>query len=155
MVAVAQQWADGVPTLHAKASAIEHDLRLDCAYDLHSPSAGKPQPLDHFLFESHRGHCEFFSTAMALMLRAVGIPSRNVTGFVGGTWNRFGHYYAVREGDAHSWSEADLDDSAHPARPTFGPTPAGAPPPMHPPTGVYYYLRDLIAALSQRSSTYV
>ena len=47
---------------------------------------------------------------MALMLRTVGIPSRNVTGFVGGTWNRFGRYYAVREGDAHSWVEAYIDD---------------------------------------------
>jgi len=155
IVALAHQWADGFPTLHAKAAAIEQHLRLDFSYDLHSPSAGKPQPLDHFLFESHRGHCEFFSTAMALMLRAVGIPSRNVTGFVGGTWNRFGHYYAVREGDAHSWIEAYLDDSAYPGWRTFDPTPASGAQPMEPPTGVYYYLRDLIEALSQRWSTYV
>jgi transglutaminase-like putative cysteine protease len=99
---LAHQWTDALPGAEAKASAIQERLRHDFAYDLHSPSAGKPQPVDHFLFESKRGHCEFFSTAMALMLRTVGIPSRNVTGFVGGTWNRFGRYYAVREGDAHS-----------------------------------------------------
>ena len=63
---------------------------------------GKPQPLDHFLFESKRGHCEFFSTAMAMMLRELGIPSRNVTGFVGGTYNRVSRSYTVRQGDAHS-----------------------------------------------------
>ena len=155
VVALAHQWADGSRTLHAKAAAIEQHLRLDFAYDLHSPSAGRPQPLDHFLFESHRGHCEFFSTAMALMLRAVGIPSRNVTGFVGGTWNRFGHYYAVREGDAHSWIEAYIDDSGPPGWRTFDPTPASGAQPMEPPTGAYYYLRDLIEALSQRWSMYV
>jgi protein-glutamine gamma-glutamyltransferase len=155
IVALAHQWADDFPTLNAKAVAIEQHLRSDYGYDLHSPSAGKPQPLDHFLFESRRGHCEFFSTAMALMLRAVGIPSRNVTGFVGGTWNRFGHYYAVREGDAHSWIEAYLDDAAHPGWRTFDPTPASGAQPMEPPTGAYYYMRDLFEALSQRWSTYV
>ena len=53
----------------------------------------------------------------------------NVTGFVGGTYNRFGHYYAVREGDAHSWVEAYIDDIQHPGWMTFDPTPsAGAQP---------------------------
>ena len=107
---LAHRWTDGLPTVEAKASAIESHLRRDYIYDLHSPSSGTRQPVDHFLFESKRGHCEFFSTAMAIMLRGVGIPSRNVTGFVGGTWNRFGRYYAVREGDAHSWVEAYVDD---------------------------------------------
>ena len=60
---------------------------------------------------------------MAVMLRTVGIPSRNVTGFVGGTWNRFGRYYAVREGDAHSWVEAYIDDPGRPTWQTFDPTP--------------------------------
>jgi hypothetical protein len=139
----------------AKASAIEGHLRREFTYDLHSPSSGTPQPVDHFLFESHRGHCEFFSTAMALMLREVGIPSRNVTGFVGGTWNRFGRYYAVREGDAHSWVEAYIDDPLHPGWHTFDPTPPGGAQPLEPPGGVYYYLRDFIEALSQRWDTYV
>jgi transglutaminase-like putative cysteine protease len=39
---------------------------------------------------------------MALMLRTSGIPTRNVTGFLGGTFNRYGRFYAVRQGDAHS-----------------------------------------------------
>ena len=96
-------------------------------YDFSFPkSGGKPNPVEHFLFDSKRGHCEFFSTTMALMLREIGIPSRNVTGFVGGTYNRFGRYYAVREGDAHSWVEAYLDDPIR-GWVTFDPTPtAGA-----------------------------
>jgi transglutaminase-like putative cysteine protease len=152
---LARKWTDGLTTPEAKATAIETHLRHDYIYDLHSPSSGTPQPVDHFLFESRRGHCEFFSTAMALMLREVGVPSRNVTGFVGGTWNRFGRYYAVREGDAHSWVEAYIDDPVRPGWHTFDPTPPGGAQPLEPPGGVYYYMRDFVEALSQRWDTYV
>jgi transglutaminase-like putative cysteine protease len=153
---LAHRWTDGLSTPEAKASAIEDHLRRDFTYDLHSSSAGKPQPVDHFLFESRRGHCEFFSTAMALMLRMVGIPSRNVTGFVGGTWNRFGRYYAVREGDAHSWVEAYIDDPVRQGSwRTFDPTPPSGAQPLEPPGGALYYIRDFVEALSQRWNTYV
>ncbi|HEX3772186.1 MAG TPA: DUF3488 and transglutaminase-like domain-containing protein [Polyangiaceae bacterium] len=152
---LAHQWTDDLPTAQQKAAAIEDHLHREYIYDLHSPSSGTPEPVDHFLFESHRGHCEFFSTAMALMLRTVGVPSRNVTGFVGGTWNRFGRYYAVREGDAHSWVEVYIDDPVRPAWRTFDPTPSGGAQPLEPPGGVYYYVRDFIEALSQRWDTYV
>jgi protein-glutamine gamma-glutamyltransferase len=152
---LAHTWTDGLRTPQEKATAIEDHLHREYTYDLHSPSSGTPEPVDHFLFESHRGHCEFFSTAMALMLRTLGIPSRNVTGFVGGTWNRFGRYYAVREGDAHSWVEAYLDDPVRPTWRTFDPTPPGGAQPLEPPGGAYYYVRDFIEALSQRWDTYV
>jgi transglutaminase-like putative cysteine protease len=152
---LAHRWTDDLPTPEAKAAAIEDHLRREYTYDLHSSSQGKPQPVDHFLFESKKGHCEFFSTAMAVMLRMVGIPSRNVTGFVGGTWNRFGHYYAVRQGDAHSWVEAYIDEPGRGAWRTFDPTPPSGAQPLEPPGGAYYYMRDLIEAASQRWNTYV
>jgi protein-glutamine gamma-glutamyltransferase len=152
---LARRWTDALATPQEKAAAIEDHLHRDYTYDLHSPSSGTPEPVDHFLFESRRGHCEFFSTAMALMLRTIGIPSRNVTGFVGGTWNRFGRYYAVREGDAHSWVEAYVDDPGRPAWRTFDPTPPGGAQPLEPPGGAYYYMRDFVEALSQRWDTYV
>jgi len=152
---LAQRWTDGLASSEAKASALEDHLRREFTYDLRSSSQGKPQPVDHFLFESKRGHCEFFSTALAVMLRTVGIPSRNVTGFVGGTWNRFGRYYAVREGDAHSWVEAYIDDGTRSGWRTFDPTPPSGAQPLEPPGGVYYYLRDFVEALSQRWNTYV
>ena len=147
--ALAHQWADPEATPWLKAKAIESHLRGDYAYDLASPSGGAPEPLDHFLFESRRGHCEFFSTAMAMMLREVGIPSRNVTGFIGGTYNRFGHYYAVRQGDAHSWVEAYLD-AERPYWATFDPTPSSGAQPHQDTTGAWVYLRDAAEALSQR-----
>lgn len=155
VVDLARQWTEGLTTSEAKAHAIEDHLRREYGYDLKSPSQGKPQPVDHFLFESKRGHCEFFSTAMAMMLRGVGIPSRNVTGFVGGTWNRWGHYYAVREGDAHSWVEAYVDHPSHPGWVTFDPTPPSGAQPLEPRDGFYYLMRDFVEALSQRWSTYV
>ena len=153
---LAREWADGMPTELLKARAIEERLKTLYRYDVASPSGGQKQPLDHFLFESKRGHCEFFSTAMAMMLREVGIPSRNVTGFVGGTYNRFGHYYAVREGDAHSWVEAYLEDTqGHVGWHTFDPTPPAGAQPLEDTTGTFVYLRDFIEALSQRWNRYV
>ncbi|HEY1696441.1 MAG TPA: DUF3488 and transglutaminase-like domain-containing protein [Polyangiaceae bacterium] len=155
IVDLAHRWTDDLPTPEAKARAIEEHLRHDYGYDLKSPSQGTAQPVDHFLFNSRRGHCEFFSTAMALMLRGIGIPSRNVTGFVGGTWNRWGKYYAVREGDAHSWVEAYIDHPTHPGWQTFDPTPASGAQPLEPRDGFYYLMRDFLEALSQRWNTYV
>jgi len=152
---LARAWTANALTADAKAHAIQDRLRTDYRYDLHSPSQGTPQPLDHFLFISKRGHCEFFSTTMAIMLRTIGIPSRNVTGFVGGTWNRFGHYYAVRQGEAHSWVEAYVESPIGPTWQTFDPTPTSAVQPTEPPAGYYYYARDFFEAISQRWNTYV
>ena len=151
---LAHEWTDAQPTPYLKAKAIEEHLKHDFKYDTNSPSGGKPQPVDHFLFESKRGHCEFFSTAMALMLREIGIPSRNVMGFVGGTYNRFGRYYAVREGDAHSWVEAYFDDPIR-GWVTFDPTPTSGAQPLQETSGAYVYMRDLVEALSQRWNRYV
>jgi len=80
-------------------------------------------PLAHFLFTARSGHCEYFSTALAVMLRTQGIPSRNVTGFLGGELNRFGGYFAIRQGDAHSWVEAFVEGRGWL---TVDPTPATA-----------------------------
>lgn len=151
---LAHEWADAQPTPYLKAKALEEHLKHDFKYDTNSPSGGKPQPVDHFLFDSKRGHCEFFSTAMAIMLRELGIPSRNVTGFVGGTYNRFGRYYAVREGDAHSWVEAYFDDPIR-GWVTFDPTPTSGAQPLQETSGAYVYMRDLVEALSQRWNRYV
>ena len=150
---LAHQWADGQPTDLLKAKAIEEHLKKEFRYDLSRPSGGKAEPIDDFLFNSRAGHCEFFSTAMALMLREVGIPSRNVMGFLGGTYNHFGRYYAVRQGDAHSWVEAYIE-GAH-GWVTFDPTPTAGAQPREERAGTYVYVRDFIEALSQRWNRYV
>ena len=150
---LAHQWTDAEPTQFLKARAIEEHLKKDFRYDLTRPSGGKPEPIDDFLFNTRAGHCEFFSTAMAMMLREIGIPSRNVMGFLGGTYNHFGQYYAVRQGDAHSWVEAYIDD-AH-GWLTFDPTPTTGAQPLAEHAGAYIYARDFIEALSQRWNRYV
>ncbi|MEB2314199.1 MAG: DUF3488 and transglutaminase-like domain-containing protein [Sorangiineae bacterium] len=144
---LARQWAEGAPSSAARAKAIETHLRTDYTYNLDSPSGTAPNPLDDFLFNSKRGHCEYYSTAMAILLRTLGVPTRNVTGFIGGTYNRFGNFYAVRQGDAHSWVEVYLDDRGWTR---FDPTPPGDSAPKSEITGFVAFLRDLVEASAQR-----
>lgn len=67
-------------------------------------------PVEDFLFNRKTGHCEYYATALALMLRAVGIPSRLVSGFKGGEENRFTGAFEVQERHAHAWVEAMVGD---------------------------------------------
>lgn len=77
-------------------------------------------PLEGFLFDTKAGHCEYFATAMAVLLREVGVPTRNVNGYYGAHWNDLGGFYAVRQADAHSWVEVHFGDLGWV---TFDPTP--------------------------------
>jgi transglutaminase-like putative cysteine protease len=106
---LAHAWADAESTPAGKARAIAGHLAHDFSYDVRSPSWGKEQPIDDFLFVSRRGHCEFFATALVILLREVGVPSRVATGFLGGAYNHFGDFYAVRRSDAHAWALAYVD----------------------------------------------
>lgn len=146
VIQLATDWTARATTPMEKARAIEQQLRTGYGYDLTSPSGGSADPLDHFLFDSKKGHCEYFSTAMAVLLRVAGVPTRNVTGFVGGTYNRFGKYYSVREGDAHSWVEAWIDGTGWKR---FDPTPPSAAQPMSDPTGMLATVRDILEAVSR------
>jgi transglutaminase-like putative cysteine protease len=94
-------------SVEEKADRIERFLQnAPYSYSLRQPDVGKKPPLIAFLFDAKRGHCEYFASAMAIMLRTIDIPARNVTGFAGGQYNPYGGYYALRQGDAHSWVEA-------------------------------------------------
>lgn len=73
-------------------------------------------PILYFLQHSKAGHCEYFSTALTLLLRSVGIPARQVTGYAGGEWSELGSYYTVRQKDAHAWVEMWLGDSGESAQ---------------------------------------
>ncbi|HEX6806321.1 MAG TPA: DUF3488 and transglutaminase-like domain-containing protein [Terriglobales bacterium] len=89
-----------------KAAAIESYLRSHYAYTLELPKVIPPDPIANFLFVRRQGHCEYFASAMAVMLRSLGIPSRLVNGFSGGEFNDLTSQYIVRASDAHSWVEA-------------------------------------------------
>ena len=86
---------------------------------------GKPgdDPLAHFLFETRAGHCEYFASAMTIMLRTLGIPTREVNGFLPGEYNDLGGDYIVRASDAHSWVEVYFPGNGWM---TFDPTPPAA-----------------------------
>lgn len=89
-----------------KAVAIERYLKTHYGYTLQLPSAPVADPLANFLFERKQGHCEYFASSMAVMLRTLHIPSRVVNGFVSGEFNDLTGNYVVRAKNAHAWVEA-------------------------------------------------
>ena len=89
-----------------KGKRIEAYLKNNFGYTLKLTQSQGLDPVEDFLFNRKKGHCEFFASAMVIMLRSLNIPARVVNGFLVEEWNDFGGYYLVREKDAHSWVEA-------------------------------------------------
>lgn len=87
-----------------KARAIESYLQNNFGYTL-DLKAGGDQPLADFLFNVKEGHCEYFATAMAVMLRTQGIAARVVNGFQQGEYNETAGIYIIKQRNAHSWVE--------------------------------------------------
>jgi protein-glutamine gamma-glutamyltransferase len=106
-----------------KAAALEHYLRTHYGYTLELPRTLPKDPVANFLFERKQGHCEYFASAMAVMLRTIGIPSRVVTGFRSDEFNDVTANYVIRAKDAHAWVEVFFPGFGWE---TFDPTPAGA-----------------------------
>jgi protein-glutamine gamma-glutamyltransferase len=102
------------------AKAIESQLSTNYAYSLDMKASGK-DPLADFLFNVRAGHCEYFSTAMTVMLRTQGVAARVVNGFLSGEYNDAAGAYTVRQSDAHSWVEVYFP--ATNSWVTFDPTP--------------------------------
>ncbi len=73
-------------------------------YTLEPPALEK-DPVDQFLFETRRGFCEHFASSFAVMMRAAGVPTRVVTGYLGGEINPVDGYLVVRQSEAHAWNE--------------------------------------------------
>jgi hypothetical protein len=149
---LARSWVGATKDPRLEARLVEAKLRKQYRYDVDSPSGATKNPLYDFLFVSKRGHCEFYSTAMAVMLRTLGVPTRNVTGFIGGTYNRFARSYAVRQGDAHSWVEVYFDDTGWTR---FDPTPPASAAPQSDITGLLAFVRDFVEATTQRWNRHV
>jgi len=106
-----------------KAAALERYLRTRYGYTLQLPQTVPADPLANFLFERKRGHCEYFASSMAVMLRTLGIPSRVVNGFRSAEFNDVTGNYVVRAKDAHAWVEAYFPGYGWQ---TFDPTPASS-----------------------------
>jgi transglutaminase-like putative cysteine protease len=152
LAALAQRVIGSAESAEAKALRIQGFLKHGAySYSLQQPDVGEQWPLIAFLFDSKSGHCEYFSSAMAIMLRSVGVPARNVTGFVGGRFNPYGGYYALRQGDAHSWVEAYHEGRGWV---TYDPTPA-ARGVIGPSDGLWADVNALVDALRTRWTTTV
>lgn len=119
--ALAQTWTAGLTDPLDKVQAIERRLLADYTYTLELPGE-TADPIAHFLFERKAGHCEYFASAMTVLLRSLGIPARNASGYYGG--QRVGDgQYVLRAGDAHAWTEVYFPGAGFVA---FDPTPAQA-----------------------------
>jgi transglutaminase-like putative cysteine protease len=123
---LADRIAGDEPTVYDQVRAVEGWLQANTEYDLDIPEDPPGvDPVDHFLFERRRGFCEHIASAMAVLLRARGIPTRIVTGFGPGERNPFSGHYDVRDSDAHAWVEVLYPGVGWvPYDPTFGVPPA-------------------------------
>jgi len=103
---LANQITAGARNEYAAVMAVQSWLQTNTRYDLTVPrEADGIDAVDHFLFDTRRGFCEHIASAMAVLLRAEGIPTRIVTGYGPGERNPFTGYYDVRYSDAHAWVE--------------------------------------------------
>ncbi|HEX9080713.1 MAG TPA: transglutaminaseTgpA domain-containing protein, partial [Holophagaceae bacterium] len=109
------------PELARRLEAALHTWR----YTLDNPSGSAANPLEDFLDRTQAGHCEYFASAMAFMLRARGVPARVVNGYRLGPWIEEGGYFRVSQDQAHSWVEYWDQGAWHVADPTPS-APAGS-----------------------------
>jgi transglutaminase-like putative cysteine protease len=132
-----------------KAVRVESYLRGKFEYTLSLTWDPGPQPLSTFLFQQKKGHCEYFASAMAVLLRTVDVPTRLVNGFLMGEYNPIGDAYIVRESDAHSWVEVYLPGAGWTE---FDPTPGSS---TQPDAGLFAQLHNYADALGLFWNTYV
>ncbi len=99
----------GADTVYERVNALLRFLKSSYNYSLNPPSAVPPEldAIDYFLFswDPRRGHCEYFSTSLAILCRSIGIPARIVTGYSTGNYSLLKNLYIVQERHAHAWVE--------------------------------------------------
>jgi transglutaminase-like putative cysteine protease len=104
--ALAHRIAQSAPTTYDKVLALEHWLGIHTKYSLDIPRLPKGKDaVDQYLFVDHKGFCEQIGTALVVMLRELGVPSRLVVGYTPGERNPFTGLYEVKASDAHAWAE--------------------------------------------------
>lgn len=117
---LARRLAGDAETPMEALDRIAHHLRTEYRYDLQAPEAPvDADPVLHFLTESRRGFCVHFASALALMGRELGVPTRFVGGYAGG--RRVGEGTVFEARHAHAWVEAYVDGRWI----TLDPTPGG------------------------------
>lgn len=137
VILMARQATASAKTTFDRARLLETYLRGTFGYTLAMGDHTPVDPLAYFLFEKKAGHCEYFASAMTVMLRSLGIPARVVGGYYHGQWNAVGKFFLIRESHAHTWVEAYFPELGWQA---FDPTPAD--PAFGSPTGALDYARE-------------
>ena len=119
---LAMQITSSAGSDYDKAARIELYLKTRYGYTLELPRTAEKDPVANFLFVRKQGHCEYFASSMAVMLRTLGIPARVVNGFRSDEFNDLTGSYVVRAKDAHAWVETYFPGYGWQ---TFDPTPSG------------------------------
>ncbi len=105
VIALARDLTATEPTEYDRAVAIEQYLR-QFPYTLDVPTPGPSDDIaDYFLFTLREGYCDYYATAMVVLARAAGLPSRLVVGYVNGRYDPAAARYIVTAADAHAWPE--------------------------------------------------
>jgi protein-glutamine gamma-glutamyltransferase len=136
-------------TVVEKAAAVEAYLKGNYRYTLELTWDPGEQPISTFLFDAKAGHCEYFASSMAILLRSAGVPTRLVNGFMMGEFNPVAEDYIVRQSDAHSWVEVYVPNSGWQE---FDPTP---PDPNEPPSGMMAQFAHYVDAAELYWNTYI
>ena len=104
--ALANDIVEGTTTDYDRAARLERFLLTQYPYDLRTPPAPTDvDAVDYFLFTEQRGYCTQFATAMAVLGRLVGLPTRVAVGYLPGKYNSLTAIHEVRYQDAHAWAE--------------------------------------------------
>jgi hypothetical protein len=106
---LARQWASQTPDPQVLTDRFLKYIKRDFKYSISAPPVGY-NATDEFLFQTKVGFCQHFSSAYAVFMRAAGVPTRVVTGYVGGHYNKLGGYWLLKQKDAHAWDEIWLED---------------------------------------------
>jgi transglutaminase-like putative cysteine protease len=103
---LAEELAAGAESPYDQAIALEQYLRHNITYDLTPPDlpAGRDY-VDFLLFDSQRGYCSGYASAMVVLARSVGMPARLAAGYAEGEYDQERGVFRVREVNAHSWVE--------------------------------------------------
>ncbi|MCG3177716.1 MAG: hypothetical protein BIFFINMI_00035 [Phycisphaerae bacterium] len=136
---LARQWRDeaGATSNMDIARAIDGHLQHGFSYSLQMQAERGRDPLETFLFTTHKGHCEYFASAMTVLCQRLGVPARMVGGFKCVEFNHQGNYFIVRQKHAHAWVEV-FDPSR--GWVTFDPTPSAGDNSFDAPTGLLGWL---------------
>jgi hypothetical protein len=106
------------------ALALRDWLRTNCKYTQFSePAPFGSETVDFFIFGPREGHCEYFASALAVMARVNGLPSRVATGFSPGNYNTLNKHFEVHEYHAHAWTQIYVKERGWL---TFDATPPGS-----------------------------